>query len=224
MNMSINTKIALAFISGAAAGVAASWYVLKTKYEQIAQEEIDQMREYYWDRMDEDAQFERGEFDIGPGAPLESGVEDVTIENISEEIRTHVEEVVAECEDIIKKARYTNYSDIVESNNKDAKGGAESMVEKTDKPYVIPPEEFGEFDDYETISLTYYADKVLADDLDELVEDVDNVVGLKSLETFGEYEDDSVFVRNDRLRADYEILLDTRNYSDVAPSPVSEDE
>ena len=83
------------------------------------------------------------------------------------------------------------------------------------KPYVISPEEFGEFEDYERISLSYYADQILADEDDEKVEDVDNVVGLESLIHFGEFEDDSVFVRNDRLKCDYEILLDQRTYSDV---------
>ena len=83
------------------------------------------------------------------------------------------------------------------------------------KPYVISPDEFGEFEDYERISLSYYADQILADEDDEKVEDVDNVVGLESLAHFGEYEDDSVFVRNDRLKCDYEILLDQRTYSDV---------
>ena len=85
-----------------------------------------------------------------------------------------------------------------------------------EKPYVISPEEFGEFEEYEKISLTYYADKVLADENDEEVDDVDEIVGEESLNHFGEYEDDSVFVRNDRLKCDYEILLDQRNYSDVA--------
>ena len=83
------------------------------------------------------------------------------------------------------------------------------------KPYVISPDEFGEFEDYERISLSYYTDQILADEDDEKVEDVDNVVGLESLAHFGEYEDDSVFVRNDRLKCDYEILLDQRTYSDV---------
>ena len=83
------------------------------------------------------------------------------------------------------------------------------------KPYVISPDEFGEFEDYERISLSYYADQILADEDDEKVEDVDNVVGLESLTHFGEFEDDSVFVRNDRLKCDYEILLDQRTYSDV---------
>lgn len=85
----------------------------------------------------------------------------------------------------------------------------------SNKPYVISPEEFGEGEEYEKISLTYYADQVLADENDELVEDVEGAVGFESLTHFGEYEDDSVFVRNDRLKCDYEILLDQRTYSDV---------
>ena len=80
---------------------------------------------------------------------------------------------------------------------------------------VVSPDEFGEIDEYEKISLTYYIDGSLADDNDELIEDVDGTIGFESLNHFGEYEDDSVFVRNDRLKCDYEILLDQRNYSDV---------
>ena len=82
------------------------------------------------------------------------------------------------------------------------------------KPRVIPPEEFGE-EDYAVISLNYYADGVLADDWDKVIEDVENTVGEDFANHFGEYEDDSVFVRNDELEKDYEILLDMRNYSDV---------
>lgn len=83
------------------------------------------------------------------------------------------------------------------------------------KPYVITPDEFGGIDGYEVFSLTYYADEILTDDDDEVIEDVENTVGYDSLKHFGEYEDDSVFVRNDRRGCDYEILLDTRRYSDV---------
>ena len=32
---------------------------------------------------------------------------------------------------------------------------------------------------------------------------------------FGEYEEDSVFVRDDERKIDYEILADTRNYHDL---------
>lgn len=84
-----------------------------------------------------------------------------------------------------------------------------------DRPYIISPEEFGENPYYDTISLTYYSDKVLTDEDDIEIEDVDGLIGEDSLNHFGEYEDDSVFVRNDELQTDYEILLDERAYYDI---------
>jgi hypothetical protein len=94
------------------------------------------------------------------------------------------------------------------------KGDSGSMDIGT-PPYVIPPEEFGEMD-YDTVSLVYYADDTLCYDLSgEIIYERDEVIGEESLKHFGEYEDDSVFVRNERLKTDYEILKDNRNYSDV---------
>ena len=60
-----------------------------------------------------------------------------------------------------------------------------------------------------------FSSTVLADDMDELVDDIEDVVGFESLNHFGEYEEDAVHVRNDRLKADYEILVDTGNYNEV---------
>ena len=79
-------------------------------------------------------------------------------------------------------------------------------------------DEFDELDGYEAISLKYYADGVVTDDYDEPIEDVDAIIGSDSLTRFGEYEDDSVFVRNEALKTDYEILADIRKYSDVVKS------
>lgn len=80
---------------------------------------------------------------------------------------------------------------------------------------IISPRNLGDIEDYETITLTYYSDHVLADDNDDLIEDVEGTVGIDSLNHFGEYEEDAVFVRNDRLQCYYEILLDERKYSDI---------
>ena len=79
--------------------------------------------------------------------------------------------------------------------------------------YVIPPDSYGELG-YEEVSLTYYADDVLAYDDDSVIRNVDKVVGKGSLNTFGEYEDDSVFVRNEERKTDYEILAVPGNYDD----------
>lgn len=183
----------LAFVVGAGTGSVCTWKLLKRKYELIAQEEIDSVKAAYATR------------EIGKG--FVEGFRDGL--KVAED-RTQKDEDDVDFKNyasIIQKEGYTDYSRSVEEKK------GEAFVEK---PYVISPEEFGEFEEYEKISLTYYADEVLADENDEEVDDVDEIVGEESLNHFGEYEDDSVFVRNDRLKCDYEILLDQRNYSDVA--------
>lgn len=201
----MNNKITsfMIFIFGAAVGSVATWQYVKKKYEQIAQEEIDSVKETF-----------------SRSAKLEVKSKDNETEE-NNNVRTIVERAkdkpsVAEYAAWLRKRGYTNYSDtdsLSEDSNVSEEEVDENMI--NDKPYVIPPDEFGEFYDYEPISLIYYADQVLADEDDELVEDIEETVGFESLNAFGEYEDDCVFVRNDRLKCDYEILLDQRKYSDV---------
>ena len=83
--------------------------------------------------------------------------------------------------------------------------------------YVIEPDAFGEAEGYDEISLTFYADGTVTDDNDRAMseDEIEETIGKDSLSHFGEYEADSVFVRNDRLKADYEILKDLRSYADV---------
>ncbi len=120
--------------------------------------------------------------------------------------------------DIIKKSDYCTYSDI---------GKEEKETTMTEKPYVISPDVFGEEDDYDQISLTYYSDGVLADDMDEIIEDVDDIIGSESLDRFGEYDENALYVRNDRYKAYYEILRDSRSYTEVRakryPYPMEEE-
>ena len=182
------------FVVGAAVGSAVTWKLLKTKYEQIAQEEIDSVKEAFSKRFTpEDS-----------NGPQESGESQMTLNEYSEKL---------------KEMKYANDLAMAE---KEKKGVIVDMNKS--EPYVISPEEFGELDDYDAISLNYYADGVLTDDWDNVIEDVDDMVGLDSLNHFGEYEDDSVFVRNERDKADYEILLDTRNFADIKKSPQDEEE
>lgn len=88
--------------------------------------------------------------------------------------------------------------------------------EEEGNPHVITPEEFGENNHYDRITLTYYADHVLADENDEIIRDVEETIGFGSLNHFGEYEADIVYVQNDILKCYYEITRDLRKYEDVA--------
>lgn len=198
------TKVFI-FIGGAAAGAAISWKLLKTHFERIAQEEIDSVKEYYSNRQSEPVKDDTETVIDEP--------EDTTTEETTEpDTRTHRDYAA-----ILAKTGYTRYSNatIVEEKKEEEPAPSEG-------PYVIAPSEFGSRDDYDTVSLTYYADEVLADDMDEPVTDVNDVVGLESLNCFGDYEDDCVFVRNDDLKTDFEILADSRRYVDVAGRSITE--
>lgn len=180
-NMDLLSKI-LIFATGAAIGSVVTYKLIKTKYEQIAKEEIESVKEM----------FGRKEKNIDEGL---GKLNDIL--NKKEDSKQY--------EKVIRESGYSNYSTI---DKKEASN--------VDKPYVIPPEEFGELgDEYEAIELTYYSDGILVDDNDEIIDDVDDIVGDDFEEHFGEYEDDSVFIRNDRLKCDYAIMRDLRNYSDV---------
>ena len=83
------------------------------------------------------------------------------------------------------------------------------------EPFIIRPDEYGELHAYETLSLNYYADGVLTDELDNPIEDVESLVPADFADHFGEYDDNVVHVRNDNLECDYEILRDLRKFTDV---------
>ena len=126
-------------------------------------------------------------------------------ERLSKQLETQRENDISECADIINKFGYSNEEPII--NDKED--------EYSEKPYVITPEEFDILDDYTVVSLTYYDDGILTDEFDDVIEDVEETVGYDAFKHFGEYEDDCVYVRNDKRKCDYEILYDTRKYSEV---------
>lgn len=179
------------FAVGAAIGSSATWYFVKTKYERIANEEIESVKEAFAPKKFE------------PREESDSNHDMVTYEKM------------------LGNLNYTNYTEV--ANDNDEKG-AEEMTEKKKGPYVISPDEFGNIPEYDAVSLNYYSDGVLANDWDEIIEDVDDVVGEESLTHFGEYEADSVFVRNDDAATDYEILRDLRNYWDVVGKNSDQDD
>jgi hypothetical protein len=126
------------------------------------------------------------------------------------------EELLVDTRDTYKiKKDIQAYANIVKGMGYGESDEFEKKVNDVEKPYVIQPEEFGEYSDYETISLTYYADGILADDMDEIIGDAADIVGANFMDHYGEYEDDTVFVRNDKRMCDYEIQRDERDYKEV---------
>ena len=179
----------LIFAAGLAVGAVAGALVVKNKVLADAKAEIEEVRDYY--------RSQRGE---------------VQREEV-EEVKEVVEETIDRVQDMIKehdnKKEHVNYNKLVQNYNP-----SKNVVEYDD-PFIIDPSEFGENDDYDTMTLTYFADGVLIDDVDDVVEEPDIVVGLENLKVFEEYGASSVYVRNDIYKTDYEIIRDDWNYSDL---------
>lgn len=139
---------------------------------------------------------------------------DAFIEEYTGRKRYEGPEDAGEAAKVEQDSDISKYEATIKENNYGDYG--EATTETSKRPYVIPPEMYGNKDGYDIESLNYYeGDKVLTDDWDNQIEDVENMVGIDFAEHFGEYEDDSVFVRNDRLKTDYEILLDKRSYAET---------
>lgn len=188
MNKDLIVK-GMIFAAGAAIGSVVAWKMVKTKYEQIAQEEIESVKEAFGRKSDDTEE---------------------PSENEEENIVTAGPSVAEEIRGIVEKLGYTAESNEKEEPNEESKE-EEDEEDMDSKPYVISPDEFGDCE-YITVSLSYYLDGIVTNEQGKIVANTDELIGEDFADHFGEYEDDSVFVRNDRLGMDFEILKDYRDY------------
>ena len=179
--MTNKVACAVSFAVGALIGSAVAWLFTKKYYENIAQAEIDSVKDEFSKRNDR----------------VEPGEQEKEMDQYNKAVG--------------------NYDYTAHSNNKKSDVKEDKMTNIFEEGIeYIDPDAYGEYMDYEQVSLTYFADGVLAyEDTLEVIDDAKSIVGEFFADHFGEYEDDSVFVRNDAARCEYEILADTRKYADA---------
>jgi len=172
----------ISFIFGLAAGVVVTYCATSMYYENIIDEEIESVKETYKNR------------EVVPLKPNEAEAEG--------------KPDLAEYVKMMEKNNYTAYSG-TEVKDKEK----EEEVKEMPEPYIITEDQFNdENPDYEKLSFTYYANGVLTDDTDNIVEDEVSVVGYATDE-FDNEDTSVVYVRNDLLCADYEICRDLEDYT-----------
>lgn len=186
------------FAAGALAGAAVAARAVRDKYQQEAEEEISEMRDYY------------RELRKNAKTPDEDKM--VEEENTKEEKEENTKD---EYDEIVKGyTNYTQYNDIETKENK-----KEEKEERTNyEPFIIDVEEFGEDPTYDTATLTYYKDKVLTNDLDDVIDY--SVAGEENLKIFDEHPDcKAIYVRDDIYMVDYEIIRDPYQYDEYDDFP-----
>lgn len=111
---------------------------------------------------------------------------------------------------------YVDYTKLYSTSEKVSEPAREEVEDQTEKPCAISPDEFGDYSDYNTISLIYFADGIVAERSMEIVDNPEFHLGKDFESHFGEFEDDAAHFRNDTTRCYYEVLRDERDYADAA--------
>lgn len=103
-------------------------------------------------------------------------------------------------------------------------------LEEVTEPYIISEDDYwdpNQYPEFAQENLVYYAkDDVLTTERDEVIVDVDDIIGPNALTSFGSMclDNDTVFVRNIRLGMEYEITRDEGSYQEVVLGYSDEEE
>lgn len=195
----MNKNIVIAFIAGSITGGFVTWKFIRKKYEDQYQKDLAEIKEML--ALSDEA-------DVDKTVPKPDSSQSLEKPSIDEYLKTMTD------------AGYVDYSTTFTKENDTSKVEEDKKVESRDV-YVITPDEFGEVETYNKIELNYFADGVVADDDGQIITDIAGVLGDGALERFGEYEENALHVRNDRLKSYFEVLKDKRMYDEVFEDTVN---
>lgn len=209
----------VALISAAAGAVAGYHFAvrrLNDEYNEVMEAEIERTRAYYESKK--------------KYPTPQDAVKDLIKEDAAKAAVDETEVSSKDLERIVKKLKYNAVQDGVApemepdprmnvfrkgSSGEDETFEAEVAGRDKSKPYIISDRENHENpDEYDQLTLTWYrGDKVLADAKDEEY-DLAYLGGEENL-NFGHRSNDPnvVYIRSDKLKAIFEVLLSTGKYS-----------
>lgn len=180
----------IAFVAGAAVGYFAANYLLKDKYEKRFQQEVSSTIEAFKSNKKDD----------------EVTHKDEKLKAVSDEV------VVADIKEYAKNIGKHDYSEV--KDDKPSEKNKDDGIDHT-KPYVITEEEVDAYMNYSITQWNYYADGVLTDENNEVVEDVSTTIGKEAFEHLKKTSESAIYVRNDLLELDYEILKNEMTYAEL---------
>lgn len=198
----MNAKTIIAFILGAAAGVASSMFYFKTKYEQKADAEIQEIRDLYAKKSE-----------------TEEKKEDTTV--TSHQV-TKADDLHATARHVSEYTKYTSKEETAEPQTEESEEPKDGIrVERVDfapmknpnppKPYLIDASDYGQDDNFDPLCWEWYTDGVLANENDEVIDNIQEWIG-DGLKVFAESEDNLFWVRNEKYGVDIEVARSGISY------------
>lgn len=192
--MNGTVKNILIFALGAGVGALVTYGILDEKYAKRAEEEIGTTRR--WLNDEEDYDF---------------------VDRMTEE------EYQAMIYNRPDNASYRAYDAIHKTN---APEDTDEIAASYEAPYVIHVEEFGSAGNpNEKLTIYYYMkDNTLVDEAEEIIADPVYAIGRDAIASFGFSSDDPdiVYIRNERLGIDFEVVRLHKSYKEVVLGIVPE--
>lgn len=197
-------KTFIAFGAGLAVGIGGTYFYLKQKYEEKLSEQIQEVRKHYQEKQEK---------------PKTKEEKDEKFASRFEEAEERGKDRIA-YESIAKRYQGSDEKRIL-GFDKSPVDPAEQESPQEDEPeeeiFTVSEEEMETYDNFEDITLTYYAeDDILCDDEGQIIEDPEVVIG-DALTKFGVKSGypDTVYVINKRVRAIFEILMVEGSYQEI---------
>lgn len=190
-------KSIIAAIGGAIIGAGVAYIFVKKKYNVIIDELSDQVNDF-----------------IVP-VPEEVTEDNIVVVDSDMDKKIKPPSYDTSYNNVVEK---TGYNDMFKDKEKPASKKSGGRKKKVADIEYIDPVTFGDDKDYDTLTFTYYADGVVANEDNEEIADYEiiSLLGENFEDHFGEYEQDSVNIKNNKTKTYYEVLKDDRCYSEVA--------
>lgn len=220
-------------IGGGVAGYLVAVKRLEEKYASISEKEIEEAKDYYIRFYDKEypTPQEAVEALIGVGEATDEKTESVLVgeaaralhdyrgesdaaREVNEELAAQSGEVPPATTVVVNNI-FQNPPEVDTTEEWDYEAEVRNRTEEA--PYIITDEEFFQNEkEYEQFNLTYFeGDDVVADQADVPMENSDKILGESNLRFgYGSKDHNTVYVRNDSLEAEYEIVRSTGKYSE----------
>jgi hypothetical protein len=206
----------ISLVAGAVVSNRVTVQKLEQKYADISEREIAEAKAFYAALKEKPATPAEALAARHPGMVVESSP---LLDDAVEAIKSYSGEEDRDLAAVsLTEVQETVVATNVFTNNSDWNHIQELAKRDTSRPYLINEEEWQAAEPgFDQIQLTYYAgDNVLSDDRDEVVDNIEKVVGEENLGRFGEGTGDEnvMFIRNEFFKSDYEVTRSEGKYVD----------
>ena len=193
-------KYILVGVLGIGVGAATGYFYAKEKYEKEKDEEVEEIREYYKEKLEKSNDELKKTLDAVE--KYEGKAKDEQLFEDKEKVR--------ETGDLgpSKESHKVDYNKVGKKEMMQEENAEKEHPEEEDSdfPYLITQDEFeNDRNEFDKVTLTYYIQNdTLTDENDEPIIDVDELISTDIYNELNDIDGD-VFVRNASLQTDFEI-------------------